>query len=150
MALFGPGIEETFLLLQTARREIEVSAAMLLQDPEPKSKTEHNLEFWNSMRADVWPAYGKLAKKGDQVGKKLLDFTPRMERLCRPIVDRGYGTTRSTMSGSLADWFFLLHRRRSKDAGDRAPFERVGPLDQRQEVAPAESIAMNLTHVARD
>src|SRR5262249_25405143 len=63
MALFGPGIEETFLLLQTARREIEVSAAMLLQDPEPKSKTEHNLEFWNSMRMYGLPM-GSWRRKG--------------------------------------------------------------------------------------
>ena len=31
-ALFGPSVEETFLLMQRARREIEVSAEMLLRD----------------------------------------------------------------------------------------------------------------------
>jgi hypothetical protein len=106
MALFGPEVEETFLLLQTARREIEVSAGMLLQDPEPQNKTKDNLELWNSLRADVWPAYGKLAKKGDQVGKKLSDFSEGMERLCRPIINRAYGRTpSSTMFGLIADWF---------------------------------------------
>jgi hypothetical protein len=106
MALFGPEVEETFLLLQRARREIEVSAGMLLQDPEPQNETKDNLEFRVSLRADVWAAYGKLAKKGDQVGKKLSDFRERIEGLCRPTINRAYVTTpSSTMFGSIADWF---------------------------------------------
>jgi hypothetical protein len=82
-ALFGPKVEEIFLLMQRARREIEVSAGMLLQDPEPTLKSQDNLETWNQFRADVWPAYGKLAKRGDQVGQKLSEFKKEMENLCR-------------------------------------------------------------------
>jgi hypothetical protein len=73
-AIFGPEVEETFLLLQKARREVEVSAGMLYRNPEPDFKSSDNLETWNSFRADVWPAYGKLAKEGDQVGKKTGGF----------------------------------------------------------------------------
>lgn len=89
-ALFGPKAEEAFLLMHCARREIEVSAEMLLRDPAPAVATEQNLETWNQFRADVWPAYGRRAKGGDKVGQKLSDFTKQMESLCRPIVDRQY------------------------------------------------------------
>jgi hypothetical protein len=82
-AIFGPEVEETFLLLQKARREVEVSAGMLYRNPEPDFKSSDNLETWNSFRADVWPAYGKLAKA---------DFKDRLEKLCRPVIDREYGT----------------------------------------------------------
>jgi len=78
-ALFGPQVEETFLLIQRARRQIEVSAEMLFHDPEPTFKSQDNLETWNRFRADVWPAYGSLAKGGDEVGEKLSEFKTRME-----------------------------------------------------------------------
>ena len=93
-ALFGPEVEEIFLLIQRARREIEVSAGMLLQDPVPQSNSSDNLETWNSFRADVWPTYGRLAKDGDKVGKKLAEFRGKMEQLCRPVIDRQYGSVR--------------------------------------------------------
>ena len=79
-ALFGPQVEETFLLIQRARRKVEVSAQMLLRDPEP-----------DAFRADVWPAYGALAKGGDEVGRMLTEFKEKMEALCRPIIDKEYG-----------------------------------------------------------
>src|SRR5262249_11775350 len=46
-ALFGPHLEEIFLLVHRARRQIEVSAWMLLKDPEPTNKSEDNLKTWN-------------------------------------------------------------------------------------------------------
>ena len=39
-ALFGSKVEEIFLLMQRARRDIEMSAGMLLRDPEP-IRTSH-------------------------------------------------------------------------------------------------------------
>lgn len=89
-AVFGPKVEETFLLLHRARREIEVSAEMLWRDPEPTHKSQDNLDTWESFRADVWGPYGKFTKEGDKVGKKLQDFRDQMETLCRPIVDQEY------------------------------------------------------------
>jgi hypothetical protein len=90
-AVFGRQAEEIFLLMQKARREIEVSAGMLYRDPEPIHKSADNLNTWKQFKADVWPAYGRLAPNGDLVGKKLTEFTERMEVLCRPIIDRQYG-----------------------------------------------------------
>jgi hypothetical protein len=102
-ALFGPQVEETFLLIQRARRKVEVSAQMLLRDPEPQYKTDDLTNTWNSFRADVWPAYGMLAKSGDEVGKMLREFKAKMEALCRPIIDRQYGKGTRTRN-----WKFWL------------------------------------------
>jgi hypothetical protein len=101
MALFGSEVEQTFLLMQQARRKIEVSAEMLLHNPEPEHKSSDNIETWNSLRADVWPAYAKLSKSGDEVGKMLTEFREQMEALCRPMVQRQY---RSDGSWSLWNW----------------------------------------------
>lgn len=91
--------------MQRARREIEVSAEMLLRDPEPTFKSQDNLETWNGFRADVWPAYGKVAKQGDKVGQKLSEFKAKMAGLCRPIIDREYGKVpRRGIVGRIADW----------------------------------------------
>lgn len=94
-AVFGREAEQIFLLMQKARREIEVSAGMLYRDPEPTHKSEDNLETWKGFKADVWSPYGKLAKQGDQVGKKLKEFEERMETLCRPIIDQHYKKVKS-------------------------------------------------------
>ena len=105
-ALFGPNVEEVFLLMHRARREIEVSAGMLFHDPRPSVETPDNLETWNRFRADVWPAYGTRAKGGDRVGQKLTEFTAKMENLCRPIIDREYRTgPRRSIIGRVGDWF---------------------------------------------
>jgi hypothetical protein len=105
-ALFGPEVEEIFLLMQRARREIEVSAEMLLRDPEPTFKSEDNLETWKGFRADVWLGYGASAKQGDKVGLKLAEFKDKMERLCRPIINREYGKVlQRGVFGRIADWF---------------------------------------------
>jgi hypothetical protein len=105
-ALFDPNVEEVFLLMHRARREIQVSAEMLFRDPRPSVETPDNLETWNRFRADVWPAYGSRAKGGDRVGQKLSEFTGKMESLCRPIIDREYGKgSRKAVLGRMADWF---------------------------------------------
>jgi hypothetical protein len=108
-ALFGPGVEEIFLLMQRARREIEVSAGMLFQDPEPHHKTKDNLDTWNRFRADVWPAHASQAKGGDQVGQKLSEFKIKMEELCRPIIDREYGKVPGKgVFRRVADWLGVM------------------------------------------
>ena len=104
-AILGPKVEEIFLLMHQARRQIEVSAGMLLQDPEPTNQSPANLETWNRFRADIWPAYGNLAKGGDEVGQKLSEFKTRMENLCRPIIDREYrkGAARESILATVSD-----------------------------------------------
>ena len=87
-AVFGPEVEDIFLLLHKARREVEVSAEMLLRSPYPEVRSQDNVDTWDSFRADVWPAYGSLSKHGDRVGLKLSGFKEGIERLCRPIFNR--------------------------------------------------------------
>jgi len=113
-ALFGPHVEEIFLLMHRARREIEVSAEMLLRDPRPSVETPQNLQTWDRFRADVWPTYGSMASGGDRVGQKLSDFRAKMEDLCRPIIDRQYRTGRTESRwwtrGSWLAWLDQLRR----------------------------------------
>jgi hypothetical protein len=90
-AVFGPKVEGIFLLMHRARREIEVSAEMLMRDPQPTVGAEDNVETWKGFRADLFPAYGAEARQGDKVGKKLSEFRQGIENLCRPIVDREFG-----------------------------------------------------------
>ena len=105
-ALFGPNVEEEFLLMHRARHEIEVSAEMLLRDPNPRVESQDNLETWNRFRADVWPTYGSMAKGGDRVGQKLSDFRAKIENLCRPIIDREYRRRpRTAVVRRVANWF---------------------------------------------
>jgi hypothetical protein len=77
---------------------------MLLQDPEPTFKSEDNIETWKGFRADVWAAYGKIAKQGDRVGEKLGEFKNKLEKLCRPIIDHEYGKVpRKGILGRIVD-----------------------------------------------
>jgi hypothetical protein len=95
-AIFGPQVEDIFLLLHKARREVEVSAEMLLQDPHPSVRSEDNIRTWEKFRADVWEAYGVRVEGGDPIGKRLSEFREGIEGLCRPIIDRQYGMIRWT------------------------------------------------------
>ncbi len=91
-AIFGADMEETFLLLHKARREVAVSAQMLMDDPTPTTKSPENKDLWDNMRAAVWKSYGRLAKDGDKVGGMLTDFVQRIDLKCRPIVNREYNS----------------------------------------------------------
>src|SRR3979411_2682017 len=53
-ALFGPELEQTFLLLQKARRDIGVSAQMLYENPFPQNDDADNRSIWAEWRATVW------------------------------------------------------------------------------------------------
>jgi hypothetical protein len=79
-AVLGPEMDEIFLLMHRARGEIQAAAMMLLRDPEPQNASSANLETWNSLRAAIWEAYGRVAKGGDEVGKKLTDFREEWKR----------------------------------------------------------------------
>jgi hypothetical protein len=103
-AMFGTRAEELFLLMHQARREIEVSAEMLLCDPYTPHPTADNLATWHQFRADVWEAHNKLAPQGDRVGKKLTAFRDGIEKLCRPVIDRNYGRVpRRGIMGGIID-----------------------------------------------
>jgi hypothetical protein len=90
MAAYGPQTEEIFELLHQCRRDIQVSAIMLSQedttyrDPTPKVQ-----ELLNQARRDLWST-GNFEPEKDVVSRRLEDFRERMEKLCRPIIDREY------------------------------------------------------------
>jgi hypothetical protein len=93
-AIFGPAVEETFLLLQKSRREVEVSAGMLTREPAPDHRSADNLRTWESFREDVWAAEAQVNGHVDRVGSKLADFRSQIEQLCRPIVDNEFRLNR--------------------------------------------------------
>jgi hypothetical protein len=84
-ALFGSHVEETFLLVQKARREIEVSAEMLMRDPHPQDTSPANQRLWQKWRNNVW-----AITNDDAVSTQLKRFREEIESLCRPIVDHNY------------------------------------------------------------
>jgi len=96
-AMFGAQAEEMFLLMHRARREIEVSAQMLLWQELGRDTV---VEF----QRDIWER-GEFEKDKDKVGKKLIEFRERVEKLCRPVIDRQYGKApRKGLVGRALDW----------------------------------------------
>jgi hypothetical protein len=94
-AVFGSEMDEIFQLMHQARQEVEVSAQMLMKEPTPLDQTAANLAAWHSFVDDVWAGYGE-----NKVGKELAEFEERMEKVCRPIVDREYGKQHEWSLGS--------------------------------------------------
>jgi hypothetical protein len=95
-ALFGPGLEQTFLLLQKARRDIEVSAQMLYENPFPQNDDAGNRVIWAEWRATVW-GHGSKKEGGDDAGKMLGQFRSEIEAVCRPVVDREFGRPKTQL-----------------------------------------------------
>ena len=85
IAVFGPEAEEIFLLMHRSRREIEVSAEMLVF---------HNLgndrDTIRQFERDVWDTAGHHIEL-DRVGARLNEFRTRAEALCRPVIHREFG-----------------------------------------------------------
>jgi hypothetical protein len=115
-ALFGPGVEQAFLLMHQSRRQIQVSAEMLLRDFKPSFESEDNLRTWQRSRSDVWE--GCSSDLGDIVGQNLTEFRTRIESLCRPIVDREFRNDqqRSVVS-RISGWFKIRLKRDRKPRG---------------------------------
>jgi hypothetical protein len=72
-ALFGQEAEDAFLLMQKARRQVEVSAQMLARDPFPQVNTNDNKLTWERFRADVWSGYGEPMKVKDTCKKSWMN-----------------------------------------------------------------------------
>jgi hypothetical protein len=90
-AIFGPEMEEVFLLLQKARREVEVAAEMLTRDPIATVRTADNIETWERFHDLVWMHNAEARGREDKVGKKLDAFSDGIKKTCGPIVNREYG-----------------------------------------------------------
>jgi hypothetical protein len=88
MALFGPETATTFSLLYGARKEIETASELLVWHRDglnPESKARYRKIAFD---------YGTPAD--DAVGQKLADFKNRIEKLCRPVLDRKYSRVRES------------------------------------------------------
>jgi hypothetical protein len=94
-AIFGPEMEGVFLLLQKARREVEVAAEMLTRDPVATVRTPDNIETWERFHDVVWMHNAEARGREDKVGKKLLDFSDGIKKTCGPVVNREYGKDES-------------------------------------------------------
>jgi hypothetical protein len=84
MAVFGSKVEEIFLLMHRARREIEVAAHMLLSAQPGMAQ-----EMRDQLEHDIWDM-GTYEGEKDRVGQKLTAFRVQTESLCRPVIDREY------------------------------------------------------------
>jgi hypothetical protein len=96
MAAFGPETEDIFMLLHQSRRDIEVAAGTLGQDEKTYAEGDAQLrELRQQARRDVWST-GTFQPEKDIVSRRLEDFRGRMERICRPILDRQYARMQET------------------------------------------------------
>jgi hypothetical protein len=92
MAMFGPQVEEIFLELHQARRDIEIAIGMLIRHLDDAPMTpDPNADLWQQLRADLCGAEGALSKEGDRIGNQLIAFRNGIEALCRPVLERGIG-----------------------------------------------------------
>ena len=106
-ALFGEKAEDALLLLQKARREVEVSAGMLLRDPVPEVRTEDNKRTWDKFRTDVWAGYSEVTDLRDTVLEKLEQSKQSIEAICRPAIERQFGRKTRGRVGVVLEWLGL-------------------------------------------
>jgi len=106
-ALFGEKAEDALLLLQKARREVEVSAGMLMRDPVPEIRTADNKKTWDKFRTDVWAGYNQVTGLQDTVCEKLERCNQSIEAICRPALDREFGKKARSGAGMVLEWLGL-------------------------------------------
>jgi hypothetical protein len=106
-ALFGQKAEDALLLVQMARRQVEVSAGMLMRDPLPEVRTESNKKTWDKFRTDVWAGYSEVTNLRDTVSEKLEQCNQAIEAICRPALDRQFGKRSRTGMGVVLEWLGL-------------------------------------------
>ena len=94
-------------MIQKARRKVEVSAGMLMHDPEVTVRSKDNLETWESFRNDVWVGYSGAFNKPDAVAQILDEAAKLIEEICRPVLDRQFGRKKRKGLGVILDWLGL-------------------------------------------
>lgn len=90
MAVFGSQIEETFLLVQRARRRVEVSAQMLIDDVREPLRGHDNVKLRTRCEVDIWGM--ERPDTPDEVGRLLDQFRKEIEQKCRPAIARQFRT----------------------------------------------------------
>jgi hypothetical protein len=106
-ALFGQKADDALLLVQKARRQVEVSAGMLARDPVPQVRTDDNKRTWDRFRTDVWAGYDQVTELEDTVAQKLEESNQSIEAICRPVLDRQFGKKWRSGIGRALDWLGL-------------------------------------------
>jgi hypothetical protein len=114
MAVFGKETEEIFLLLHTARKDIEVACEMLMYHfKEPDMAKDDERKLWVDLRRAIWSSNGANAKEADPVGTKLEQFRTRIEALCRPVLEKNLVDEKSRNHRFFRNWYKILWNSRS-------------------------------------
>lgn len=91
MAVFGKDAADIFMKLHKARREIEVSARMLMRSA---ATGEHyrDAKFREKLENDIW----NVDEKADKIAPKVKEFVEGVEKHCQPVVAHRYATKPKT------------------------------------------------------
>jgi hypothetical protein len=98
MAMFGPQSENIFIQLHQARRNIQVSASMLMRPDMHRNKgnwNENRQRQQRQMEGEIWEGMDEIYPGTDRVSKGLKRFEDEIVQLCRPVVDREFRTPTS-------------------------------------------------------
>jgi hypothetical protein len=89
IAVFGEKTEEIFDHLHKARRDIEVTASVVVFEDEPFDPNDP--AYKEDLKRYRTTIFGPMRRgDADPVAEKLDDFRKRIDQLCRPVVDRTY------------------------------------------------------------
>jgi hypothetical protein len=92
IAIFGENTEDIFDQLHKARRDIEAAASTIVFDFEPFDPKD-DPSYSKELKGYRTTVFGPRRRdEADPVAEKLDDFRKRIDKLCRPVVDRTYRT----------------------------------------------------------
>lgn len=91
MALFGRHVEQTFMKLHRARRNIEVAAQMLAQraNDDHAEDTEDTRKLYEQLRRDIWD-HGDFQPEQDRVSPLLREFVAETIAFAEPVIAERY------------------------------------------------------------
>jgi hypothetical protein len=96
MAIFGPSTGAIFDKIHEARRMIETACELLMWSiPQPERSDKQAWDDWTQLRANIWASEFEIGKGKDKVGKLTEEFRTSVEKICRPVIDRGYKSLES-------------------------------------------------------
>jgi hypothetical protein len=111
------------MLMHKSRRAIEVASEMLawrIGQYEDHEAPDHNQEFYDQCRRDIWNMGGFEPDK-DKVGKKLFSFQERMENTFRPVTGRNFK--------SIAEPKLIWWKRPIKSVAPARPIQNATTLE---------------------
>jgi len=93
MAVFGKDAADIFMKLHKARREIEVSAGMLMRSA-ASGEPFRDAEFREKLENDIW----NMDEKKDKIAPKVKEFVEGVEKHCQPVVVHRYARKSNTQA----------------------------------------------------